>query len=75
MLSKETLESYRRMTPEERLRLTFQLQRESERYLLLGSPAQVKRKFELLVKQNDERNVAMLTKIAASKSKDSQRNE
>ncbi len=42
MLSKDTVESYRRMTPAERSRLTFQLQRESERYLLVGTPEQVK---------------------------------
>jgi Asp-tRNA(Asn)/Glu-tRNA(Gln) amidotransferase C subunit len=66
MLSPETLESYRRMTPGERLRLTFELQKSNERFLLMGTPEQVLRKFELLNKQNDERNVAMLTAIAES---------
>lgn len=66
MLSPETLESYRRMTPGERLRLTFELQKSNERFLLMGTPEQVLRKFELLNKQNDERNEAMLTAIAES---------
>jgi hypothetical protein len=66
MLSSETLESYRRMTPGERLRLTFELQKSNERFLLMGTPEQVLRKFELLNKQNDERNEAMLTAIAES---------
>ena len=66
MLSDETLESYRRMTPGERLRLTLELQRESEKYLLLGTPEQVRRKFELLERENDARNRAMRTAIAAS---------
>jgi hypothetical protein len=67
MLSRETLESYRRMTPGERLRLTLDLQDDSERYLLVGTPEQVKRKFELVERENNARNEAMLTAIAASK--------
>ncbi len=66
MLSDKTLEMYRRMTPAERLRLTLELQRESERYLLVGTPEQIDRKFELLERENDARNRAMLTAIAAS---------
>jgi uncharacterized protein YndB with AHSA1/START domain len=70
MLSKETLESYRRMTPGERLQLTWDMQRESEPYLLLGKPEVVRRRFELLALENDKRNFAMLTAIAASKQRD-----
>ena len=66
MLSPETLQSYRRMTPGERLRLTLELQRDSERFLLVGTPQQVRRKFELLERENAARNRAMLTAIAAS---------
>jgi hypothetical protein len=66
MLSDKTLEMYRRMTPGERLRLTLELMRESERYLLVGTPEQIDRKFELLERENDARNRAMLTAIAAS---------
>ncbi len=64
MLSPETLESYRRMTPGQRLELTFQLADESEPWLFVGTPEQVRRKFELIRQQNDERNVRMLAAIA-----------
>ncbi len=64
MLSPETLERYRRMTPGERLALTLELTEESEPYLLFGTPEQVNRKFELLQRENDERNRRMLTAIA-----------
>lgn len=67
MLSRETLERYRRMTPGERLALTFQLTEESEPFLLHGTPEQVKRRFELLRRQNDERNRRMLEGIARTK--------
>ncbi len=67
MLSPETLESYRRMTPSQRLKLTLELQEESERYLRVGTPEQVKRKFELLERENNARNEAMLKAIANSK--------
>jgi alkanesulfonate monooxygenase SsuD/methylene tetrahydromethanopterin reductase-like flavin-dependent oxidoreductase (luciferase family) len=67
MLSRETLENYRRMTPGERLRLTLELQQASEKYLLVGTPDQVRRKFELLERENNARNIGMLTAIAASK--------
>ena len=60
MLSPETLESYRRMTPAERLRLTLDSMAENERFLLMGSQEQVSRKFELLNQRNDERNQALL---------------
>jgi hypothetical protein len=39
MLSKETLESYRRMTPGERLALTFEMIRENTPYLLFKAIA------------------------------------
>ncbi len=67
MLSPETLERYRRMTPGERLALTFELTEESEPYLLHGTPEQVGRKFELLQRENDERNRRMLTAMARTK--------
>lgn len=56
MLSPERLEAYRRMTTVERLALTAEMVRENTPYLLLGSPEVVKRRFELLRRQNDERN-------------------
>lgn len=67
MLSPETLESYRRMTLGERLRLTLELQEQSEKYMLVGGIDVVRRKFELLHRENDARNVNMLTAIARTK--------
>jgi hypothetical protein len=67
MLSPETLEQYRRMTPSERLKLTLQMIDESIPYLLKGTPEQVDRRFELLRRQNDERNLRMMTAIARTR--------
>ena len=67
MLSRETLESYRRMTPGERLRLTLEMIREATPYLLRGTPDEVDRRFELLRRQNDERTRRMLEGIARTK--------
>lgn len=67
MLSTETLESYRRMTPGERLRLTIRLMQGLDKALLMGTPDQVNRKFELLRRENDHRNQNMLTAIARTK--------
>lgn len=67
MLSPEILESYRRMTAGERLRLTLQLQEQSEKYMLVGGKDIVRRKFELLHRENEVRNVNMLTAIARTR--------
>lgn len=67
MLSAETLEEYRRMTVSERLSLTLKLTQESEPYLLYGTEEQIDRKFELLRRENDERNQRMLEAIARTK--------
>jgi hypothetical protein len=67
MLSRETLERYRRMTPSERLRLTLDMIEESLPYLLRGTSEVVDRRFELLRRQNDERNRRMLEAIARTK--------
>ena len=56
MLSPETLESYRCMTPAERLRLTFELSRPAWRALTEGDPKVVQRRFERLEQENDLRN-------------------
>ncbi len=64
MLSRETLEAYRRMTPGERLSLTMQAMRESMPYLLAGPPEVVDRRFELIRRENDARNRAMLEHLA-----------
>jgi hypothetical protein len=64
MLSRETLEQYRRMTPGQRLALAFQLTDEATPYLFAGTPDQVKRRFELLRRQNDQRNQCILAGLA-----------
>ena len=67
MLSRETLHRYRRMTPSERLRLTLEMIRQETPYLLQGQPEQVRRRFELLRLQNDQRNRLMLEGIARTR--------
>jgi len=67
MLSRETLQQYRGMTPSERLRLTLEMITENTPYLLRGTPEQIDRRFELLRRQNDQRNRRMLTAIARTK--------
>jgi hypothetical protein len=67
MLSKETLQQYREMTPSERLRLTLEMISENTPYLLRGTPEEIDRRFELLRRQNHERNLRMLTAIARTK--------
>jgi hypothetical protein len=66
MLSTEALERYRRMTPGERLKLTLEMIRDNTPYLLQGPPDVVERRFELLRRQNDDRNRRMLEVIARS---------
>ena len=67
MLSPETLERYRQMTPGERLAMTLSMTEDSEPYLLFGTPEQVSRKFELLRRENDERNRRMLAALMRTK--------
>jgi hypothetical protein len=68
MLSRETLERNRRLTLAERLRVTIDMIREATPYLLVGPPAVVERRFELLRLQNDERNRRMLEGLARTRS-------
>jgi len=67
MLHSETLEAYRRMTTSERLQLTLEMTAANTAYLFLGTPEQVDRKFELLRRQNDERNRNMLAGLARTR--------
>ena len=69
MLSRETLEAYRRMTTSQRLALTAQMIRENTPYLLHGPPEIVLRRFERIRQENDARNRNMLTAIARTKRK------
>jgi hypothetical protein len=67
MLSRESLEQYRRMTPAERFRLTARMIEDEIPFLLRGTPEQVDRRFELLRRQNDDRNRRMLEGIARTR--------
>ena len=67
MLSAETLEAYRRMSLSERLKLALEMSDEACRYILEGPPEIVDRRFELLRRQNDERNRAMLEGLARTR--------
>ncbi|REJ74735.1 MAG: hypothetical protein DWQ34_00130 [Planctomycetota bacterium] len=67
MLSRESLEEYRRMTVAERSVLVMEMIRDGQRALLTGPPEIVDRRFELLRRQNDERNRRMLKAIARTK--------
>jgi len=69
MLSRATLQSYRQMTPGERLKLACDLSDQAALDLLQGPPDVVARRFELLRLQNDERNRRMLEAIARTKQK------
>ncbi len=67
MLSLETPQRYRKMTPAERLRLTFDLMKGLDRNLCRGTPDQVNREFELLRHENDARSQNMLRTLGATK--------
>jgi hypothetical protein len=60
MLSRETIEEYRRMTPGQRLRLTLDAIEASTPYLSKGPPEVVARRFELIQRENDLRNENIL---------------
>jgi hypothetical protein len=64
MLSRETLEEYRRMTPGQRLSLALRMTTENTSHLFAGSPEVVARRFELLRRQNDERTLRMCEAMA-----------
>jgi hypothetical protein len=69
MLSRETLEAYRRMTSSQRLALTAQMTRENTPHLLHGRADIVARRFERIRHENDARNRNMLTAISRTKSR------
>ncbi|MCR9295591.1 MAG: hypothetical protein NXI32_22975 [bacterium] len=56
MLSPETLDTYRRMSPGQRLRLTLDLSHTAWRALLEGPPEVVARRFERLRQENELRD-------------------
>ena len=67
MLSPEALDRYRSMSLSERLALVLQMIREETPHLLAGPPEVVDRRFELLRRENDLRNQAMLEGLARAK--------
>jgi hypothetical protein len=67
MLSRETLEQYRRMSNMERLKLALKMTEESIPALFRGTPEEVDRRFELIQRENDLRNINMLTAIARTR--------
>lgn len=67
MMHPETLAAYRRMSPSERLKLTLQMTRENGRAMFQGTPEQVERRFEIIHKQNEDRNYRMLEAIARTR--------
>jgi hypothetical protein len=60
MLSAEQIEMYRRMTTGQRLAFTLRMIEENEPALLHGPPEVVRRRFELIERQNNERNQRIL---------------
>jgi hypothetical protein len=64
MLSRETLEAYRRMTPGQRLEIALEMMRPNMERMFTGTPEMVERRFELLRRQNEDRNCRMLAAIA-----------
>lgn len=69
MLSRETLEEYRRMTVGQRMNLTLKAIRSSTFYMVQGRPDVVDRRFELLRRENELRNANMLRGIARTRRK------
>jgi len=67
MLSPEAAKRIREMSVADRLRLTLQMIDEAVPLLTRGSPEQVRRRFELLRRENDERNRRMLEAFARTK--------
>lgn len=67
MLHPETLEMYRRMTPGERLKLTLEMTRSNGPAMYFGESSMVERRFKLVRRQNEERNLCALTTLARTK--------
>jgi len=67
MLSQETLDGYRRMTPGERLAIALKMTQATLPALLEGTPSVVARRFELLRRENDLRNEAIRRAISRTR--------
>ena len=66
MRSREEMEKYRSMTVSERLALTLKLSNEKFPLLLQGTPEEVKRRFELIQCDKEERNRLILEGIGCA---------
>jgi hypothetical protein len=75
MLSQETLDAYRRMTPGERLAIALEMTQSNLPALLEGTPSVVARRFELIRRENDLRNARILAALAAMKATEAAGNE
>lgn len=64
MTSPETLETYRKMSIEERFNLVVEMTKAASKALCEGPPEVVNRRFEILRMQNDDRNRRMLETLA-----------
>jgi hypothetical protein len=64
MLGRETLEAYRQMTPGQRLEIALEMMRPNMKRMFAGTPEMVERRFELLRRQNEDRNRRMLAAIS-----------
>ena len=67
MISRETLEMYRRMTPGEKLKLTLEMIRENTPRMFQGTEAEIDRRFEILRIQNHERTLSILRGLARTR--------
>lgn len=67
MLTPESLERYRRMTPWERFAETVRLIRAPTPWLFRGTPEQDERRFKLLERENELRYERMLTAIVRTR--------
>ena len=67
MLSQETLDAYRRMTPGERLTIALEMTQANLPALLEGTPSVIARRFELLRRENDLRNEAIRRAISRTR--------
>ena len=67
MLSAEAAQRIREMSVADRVRQTLQMIDEGVPLLTHGHPDQVRRRFELLRHENDERNQRMLAAFARTK--------
>ena len=74
MLSKETLEQYRRMTPSQRLELKVFLCKNAWRSLEEGDPKIVARRFLRLEQENQLRNERMVAGLVRAEKQNEAKN-